>query len=72
MQHFKIHKSKKNNEMWFTVKGKNGKTIVTSETYKRISGVKKGINAVIDAACETSLTTKHEVEKMLSEIEMHD
>lgn len=39
-------KKAKNGEFFFHITGKNGKVIVTSETYKRRAGCNKGIAAL--------------------------
>lgn len=47
----------KNGQHYFTVNGRNGKVIVTSETYKTRQGMNKGIkslNNVIKKMLETS------------------
>lgn len=42
----KIHKSKKNGQYWFTVHARNGKVLVTSETYKKLAGCENGVQSL--------------------------
>lgn len=41
-------KRAKNGQFFFTIQGKNGQVILTSETYKSRAGCRKGINAVLN------------------------
>lgn len=50
-------KRAKNKEYFFIVKARNGKTLVTSETYKRKASAYKAIRAVIDI-CDGKLSTQ--------------
>ena len=55
-----LHKSK-DNKFYFTVTAKNGKVLVTSETYNTRRAMEKGISSldrVIEAGCKIRDLTK--------------
>jgi len=65
-----IHRSKKNKQYWFTVTARNGKVLVTSETYKLKAscirgyrGLKKVIGALLNTKSKLEQVIDHTVKK---------
>lgn len=49
-------KRAKNGQLYYVVVAKNGKVLLTSETYKSKRGVMKGIRALALATCKIRIT----------------
>lgn len=49
-----IHRSQKDRQYYFTLYSRNGRKIAQSEGYKRLTGARQGISAVLDCVVEVS------------------
>lgn len=77
---FQIKRSKKNKEFYFVLIARNGKTLLTSETYKRkascstaIESLKKGIvGASVFDLTMTSLNNRDVVNRYIDELSKNE
>lgn len=58
-----IHQSKKNKQFWFTVTSKNGRVLVTSETYKLKASCVRGYRS-LKKVIERILNVRSKVEQV--------